>query len=181
MPGLKSSSPLPIFRKTGVALLFALCGAGSSRLLDSRNGSSSDTLVVAVGIPFALLALFFFWRGVRGILAVPIVVGTWIVACNAAAMLAGMDMGIPYLPMCVWSNRRPRPVSLRFHRPPEVPATTFFRHLPYRSNFRTPIWELAVTQRRDSPRRGLAAAVLSCGCIRNLASGRWNPPLRFES
>jgi hypothetical protein len=84
-------------------LLFALCGAGSSRLLDSRNGSSSDTLLVSVGIAFALLALFFFWRSLRGILTVPIVVVTWIVAYNMAAVLAGMDMSISahYLPMCV--------------------------------------------------------------------------------
>ena len=80
--------------------------------MDFRSGAS-DLFVISAVVPFALLALFLFWRSGRGILAVPIIVVIWICA-YMAAMSTGIDLGISatYLPMCVGGLNRHLPAAV---------------------------------------------------------------------
>ena len=98
----------PTLRHMGVAFLFAVCGAASAELLNPRwaeklpfqsGGASSNVMIISVAVPFALVATGLVWRNWRGILVIPLVIGTW-VAAFWAALAFGVD-NRAYLSMCV--------------------------------------------------------------------------------
>ena len=95
---------LTALRYVGVAILFALCGAWSSRSFmeaKSTEGNGID-IVIALQIPFALLCAALFMRTAWAILVVPLMSVVWL-AAYAAAFLVGRDDGSGYVIRRAWA------------------------------------------------------------------------------
>ena len=87
-----------IVGRVGVAIMFAVCGAWSSRFFSEQ---STDLMKCAPPVPFALLSVLLFLRTPTGILSVPLSVIVWL-AAYITAMWLGMGLGSDnYTPMCI--------------------------------------------------------------------------------
>jgi hypothetical protein len=87
-----------VLGQIGAALLFAICGAWSSRLLSIE----ADWAVCAFPVPFALLCVLLFLRTTKAILIVPLNLVVWLAAYMTAMAVAFEVRNEHYLfPMCL--------------------------------------------------------------------------------
>ena len=87
---MKSKFVAAALRYGGVAVTFAICGAGSSILLlaPDRDGFLYAIIPKLLPVPFALLCTLLFLRMWRALFAIPLIAAVWFVAKFTAVSLA---------------------------------------------------------------------------------------------
>lgn len=170
-----------ISKATGCALLFALCGALSSRLFDPHVQGG----LLLVPLPFALLFALLFLRTNIEIVAAPLFVIVWLVAYFSANYTAMAFARNDFTPVCVGGLIGGLGVTLRGVLPPQAAFPPI------------PDWWRCYWMHRGAPIRLLAALVL-CAVpaprsfrsvaarttpvlLRDLAGGHRNLSVRLHS